>query len=110
MVLTNKIPPVKIFTENYLEQKKSREVQRIGYARGVPHKIFGTVRQNCDSRHKIFETVRQNCKSPLKTFDAVKQNFDSPNEVFSTLENFKFQMMSLCEVDPRYGSNFVVFL
>ena len=52
---------------NYLDQRDSREAHKIGYIRGVPHKIFATVRQNCDSRHKLFGTVGQNCNSLLPT-------------------------------------------
>ena len=65
--------------------RKIRGVQKIGFTRGVPHKIFDTVRQNCSSPHSFSDTVKQNCNSPLKIFGTVRQNCYSPLKIFGTV-------------------------
>ena len=75
----NKKPQVKIVKENYLEQKNSRDAQKIWYPRGYPTKI-SALWESCNSPHKIFDTVRQNCDFSLH-----------PHKIFGTLKNFKFQ-------------------
>ena len=52
-MLQNKILQVKIFTENYVKQKNSREVQKVGYTQGVPHKNFGTVTKLLITAHNF---------------------------------------------------------
>ena len=83
-----KVPQVKVFTEIDLEQKNSREKQKDGYTRGLPHKLFGTVNQTFDWIHMAFVTVKQDC-DPLY----IKMIF----KIFGTLESFNFQNIELLQ-------------
>ena len=71
-----KIPQVKIFPENNLEQKNNREAEK--YTWGTPQNFEGCKTKLLISARN-FRTVRRNCESLL------------PTKIFSTLEKFKFQ-------------------
>ena len=72
------------------------------HGEGGTHKIFDTVRQNCDFRHKVSEIVRQNCNSPLKFsaqwYRIVIHITTSVLKIFDTLENFNFQDGELLQI------------
>ena len=104
----NKLAQVKIFSQNYIDQKNSRSsknwVNTGGGGGGAPQNF-----QHCDTLLKIFGTVWQICYSPLKIFGTVIQNCNSHHKfgtqnflyseelqfskwrIFDTLENFNFQ-------------------